>query len=81
MRRVLIASFFAGFLGGRVSALFAQPENIFRAVNSGGLLTQTDQRAPASSDKGVLWFYKDGTTIHVYVKDWISGDWRGPVDF
>lgn len=77
------AAFLCGFLfaHGLVYGVARAVESVFRPSESGGLVTQTDQRAPNSKETGVFWMYKNGSSIDVYIKDWISGDWRGPVTF
>ena len=41
-------------------------------------IVYTDERAPQTSDQGLMWFHLNGAQIDLYVKNLITGVWAGP---
>ena len=40
----------------------------------------TDQRAPNTKDRGLVWLFIDGTTNRLYTRDAVKNAWRGPTN-
>ena len=43
--------------------------------------TYSTTRAPTTSDQGVFWVFRNGTTNQLYIRDTVANVWRGPVSF
>lgn len=40
-----------------------------------GLVTYTDQRAPKTSDQGIMWIFLNGTTPELHIRNTDTGAW------
>ena len=53
--------------------------SLIERLNS--ILIMTDNRKPASGDQGLMWFHINGSQIDMYIRDELTGTWRGAVAF
>ena len=61
---------------GHVSDEFKHLYNLLRLA-----ITYNETRAPNTADGGLLWFFMNGSTTRMYVRDLSDGTWKGPVNF